>query len=190
VTPPPPSRAPRADAQRNRERLLGCAREAFVASDPESASLEQIARAAGVGIGTLYRHFPTRGALVAAVYASELETLAALAEELAADRPGAVALRLWMDRYGAFVAAKRGMAETLRELMVAGGIAPGETRPRMRAAVAHLLAAGVADGSFRADVPADDVLAMMLGVLLSTAVTEDPEQTGRMLDLLIAGLRP
>jgi AcrR family transcriptional regulator len=186
----PSPRAPRADAQRNRERLVACAREAFVASDPQSASLEQIARAAGVGIGTLYRHFPSRGALVAAVYGSELDTMAALADELAADHPAPEALRLWMERYGTFLAAKRGMAETLREVVLSGELDQGQTRPRMRAAVAKLLAAGVADGSLRADARADDVLALMLGVFLSTAGTQDAGQTGRMLDLLIAGLRP
>lgn len=175
----------RADAQRNRERLLAAATTAFAAHVP--LSLEAIAREAGVGIGTLYRHFPSREALVEAVYRAELEQVTASAAELAATTtPAQDALRLWLTRYAAFVAAKRGMAESLRALLDAGGPIQTETRASVIAAVGCLLRAGGHDGSLRPDVPADDVVAMLIGIFVAGA---SPEQTARLLDLLVAGLR-
>ena len=100
----------RADALRNRERLLEVATAAF-ASGADQVTLEAIARKAGVGIGTLYRHFPSREALTEAVYRTELAEVAASATQLVNQHPPAIALRRWMDRYAEFVAAKRGMAE-------------------------------------------------------------------------------
>ncbi|RKR76503.1 TetR/AcrR family transcriptional regulator [Frondihabitans australicus] len=181
----------RSDAARNRDRLRAAAAAAFEASAGSTAvSLEGIARDAGVGIGTLYRHFPTREALVEEVYRAELGAVCDTASTLLATLPPAEALRAWMDRYGAFVAAKRGMAETLRALLSAGvASAPGETRQRIRAAVGEMLAAGAAEGTLRADVAADDVVVSLIGVFLATAEAPDRDQAGRMLDLLVAGLR-
>lgn len=105
--------AERADARRNRERLLASAAAAFAAADGP-VSLEAIARDAGVGIGTLYRHFPNREALVEAVYSAELAEVAASAVELLDRHPPVIALRRWMDRYAAFVAAKRGWRNRCR----------------------------------------------------------------------------
>jgi AcrR family transcriptional regulator len=175
----------RADARRNRGRLLAAAAAAFGDSDGSPVPLESIARDAGVGIGTLYRHFPNREALVEAVYRAELSDVAAMAEKLLADHPPKVALRRWLDRYAAFVAAKRGMAESLRAVVESGAMEPNETRERIVGAVDLLLRTGAEDGSLRADVRADDVVSNLIGIFLTSA---SPEQTGRLLDLLVAGV--
>ena len=106
----------RSDARRNREKLLEVATAAFAAADGRPVSLESIARDAGVGIGTLYRHFPNREALVEAIYRTELAEVAAAAGQLLKRHPPKTALRRWMDRYASFVAAKRGMAESLHAM--------------------------------------------------------------------------
>jgi AcrR family transcriptional regulator len=175
----------RSDARRNREKLIDVATAAFAAADGASVSLESIARDAGVGIGTLYRHFPTREALVEAVYRAELAELAAAVEQLLRQYPPKVALRRWMDRYAGFVAAKRGMAESLRALFDAGAVHPNQTRASIVGAVEMLLKAGADDGSLRSDVRADDVVSSLLGTFLTSA---SPDQTGRLLDLLVAGV--
>ncbi|MBO0841883.1 MAG: TetR/AcrR family transcriptional regulator [Nocardioides sp.] len=178
------TRAPRADAARNRAALVEAARAAFTRSG-ETSSLEAIARAAGVGIGTLYRNFPTRDDLVAAVYASELDDVLATAEELRRSLPARTALRAWLDRYADFFTAKRGMVAALRAGTLAGTPATASTRERVNAAMASLLRAGAESGTLR-DVPADDVTTAMLGIFLAT---DDPDQTARLLDLLVEGLR-
>ncbi|OBY31889.1 TetR/AcrR family transcriptional regulator [Mycolicibacter kumamotonensis] len=175
----------RADARRNRERLLAAAAAAFGGSDGSPVPLEAIARDAGVGIGTLYRHFPNREALVEAVYRAELGDVAAMAEKLLANHPPKVALRRWMDRYAAFVAAKRGMADSLRAVVESGAMEPNETRERIVSAVDLLVRAGADDGSLRADVRADDVVSSLIGIFLTSGSSE---QTGRLLDLLVAGV--
>ncbi|MFL1429415.1 MULTISPECIES: TetR/AcrR family transcriptional regulator [unclassified Nocardiopsis] len=193
-TPPPDGTAPeprplRADARRNRERLIEAAR-ARLARGRGPLSLEGVARDAGVGIGTLYRHFPTRDALVGALYAAELDELAASAAALLRELPPERALRAWVLRYARFAAAKRGMADTLRAAMAAGTIESSATWARISAAVGPLLEAGAREGSLRADVDADDVTAMLLGVSLATAREEGVERTGRLLDLVLDALRP
>nr|WP_310794847.1 helix-turn-helix domain-containing protein [Streptomyces sp. TLI_171] len=174
---------------RNRARLLTVARDAFAATDG-TATLDAIAREAGVGIGTLYRHFPTREALVEAIYATELDAVVSSAPALLAELPPEAALRAWMDRYAAFFAAKRGISETLRAGWASGSIATPATRERLTAAIDLILAAGAKAGSLRADVPAETVTMMLLGVFLSTTATNDPELTGPLLDLVAAALRP
>jgi len=129
----------RSDAHRNRQRLLETASAAFTAANGTTVSLEAIARDAGVGIGTLYRHFPNRDALVEAVYCTELAEVAASAHDLLGRHPPAVALRRWMDRYASFVAAKRGMAESLRAMFAAGVVQPSDTRASVVGAVDALL---------------------------------------------------
>jgi AcrR family transcriptional regulator len=182
-------RPARADARRNRERLLGVARDAFAATDGK-ATLDAIAREAGVGIGTLYRHFPTREALVEAIYAAELDAVVTSAPALLAELPPEAALRAWMDRYAAFVAVKRGIADTLRAGWAAGTIATPATRERITAAIAEILDAGAETGSLRADVEPEAVTMMLLGVFLSTTAGNSPELTGRLLDLVADALRP
>ena len=185
-------RAPRSDALRNRDKLIEVARAEFAAADAaeEPVTLEGIARAAGVGIGTLYRHFPTREALVEAVYAAELDDVTSGVPELLEQLPPDAAMRAWMARYAAFFTAKRGMAETLRTGLALGSIATSATRERISAVIATILAAGAEDGSLRADVAALDVVTMMLGVFLASTRDNSPEQTERLLDLLMDALRP
>lgn len=176
----------RAHARRNRDKLLVAARAAF-AADGDGASLEGIARAADVGIGTLYRHFPTREALVEAVYAAELDQITAAPAALLEAHPPDRALRLWMDQYAGFVAAKRAIMGTLRAGWASGRITP-PTRERITAAIESMLRPAAEAGTLRGDVEADDVTAMLLGIFLSTTVSETPERTGRLLDLLFDAL--
>jgi AcrR family transcriptional regulator len=180
-----PPRAPRADALRNRERLLDVAMHAF-ARDGADAPLDAIAREAGVGIGTLYRHFPTREALVEAVYRNELARLCDSAATLLAHDAPAAALREWMGRFVVYLATKRGMADALRALIASGANPYQDSRARLLDALGTLLAAGVAAGTVRPDVDALDVLTSLNG--LSLAAT-DTAQCDRLLDLLMDGLR-
>ena len=141
-------------------------------------------------IGTLYRHFPTREALVDAVYASELGDVTARASKLLGRHPADVAMRAWMDRYAQFMTTKRGMLDTLRPGWAAGTIATPDTRARITQVVSDFLGAGAKQGVLRDDVPVDDVTAALVGVFLSTTALGHPDQVGRLLDLLMAGLRP
>jgi AcrR family transcriptional regulator len=186
---PDAGRPARADARRNREKLLAAARDAFTAAD-DTVVLETIARAAGVGIGTLYRHFPTREALVEAVYSAELDDVTASAPALLADLPPDAALRAWMDRYAAFIATKRGMIDTLRAGWASGRMATPTTRERITAVLATFLAEGARAGSLRSDVEVEDVTTMLLGVFLATAAGDTPKRVTRLLDLLLDALRP
>lgn len=176
----------RSDARRNRERLITAAREAFTSGEPK-VSLESIARAAGVGIGTLYRHFPTRDALAEAVYQTEFAALRDSAAELLAELPPDAALRAWMDRFGEYVATKREMAEALRAVM--SSISLSEKRAELGEAARAVLEAGAADGSLRSDVLPEDVVAGIVGTFLATG-PDQPEQATRLLDLMMDGLRP
>ncbi|GAA2598095.1 MULTISPECIES: TetR/AcrR family transcriptional regulator [Streptomyces] len=185
----PAARPLRAHARRNRENLVAAARAAFTAAD-DTVPLEGIAREAGVGIGTLYRHFPTREALVEAVYSAELDDVTNAAAALLDELPPERALRAWLRRYAAFVATKRAMLNTLHSGWASGRVATAATRERITAAIGSILAAGVRAGSLRADVAPDDVTAMLLGVFLSTAADDEPERTDRLLALVVDALRP
>jgi AcrR family transcriptional regulator len=185
MTADPPRRL-RADARRNRDRLLDTAVRAFTDGGPD-VTLEAIAKQAGVGIGTLYRHFPTRESLVEAVYRNELAGLCASAEELLATEPPEQALRDWMGNFVAYQTTKHGMADALRAVIASGGDPFAQSRTRVHEAIASLVKAGVAAGTIRDDVDPFDVLVGISGMGLATA---EPEQVGRLLDLLMAGLRP
>lgn len=179
----------RADAARNRARILDAATRAF-AERGDSASSEAIARAAGVGIGTLYRAFPTREDLVAAAYANELAVVLGAGDAILAaevEHPDR-ALRAFFDRYADFIATKRGLAESLRSGSLRETAETLGTRARVTEAIARFLDAGVELGVFRAGVLADDVTAAMVGVFLATR-DGDRGQTDRLLDLLVHGLR-
>jgi AcrR family transcriptional regulator len=178
----------RADAQRNRQRLIDAAVAAFSAGQ-DPVALESIARDAGVGIGTLYRHFPSRAVLVEAVYRSELDRLCRSVEELLASRNPASALRAWMERYVDFVRTKRGMAEALREAVASGSITSSQTRAGLNGALQTLLDAGAAAGMLRGDVLPDDVCSAMAGVALTAGAPQQRDQALRLLDLIMAGLR-
>jgi AcrR family transcriptional regulator len=177
----------RADAQRNRERLLEVAARVFAQAGPD-VTLEAIAKEAGVGIGTLYRHFPTREALVDAAYRNELARLCDSVADLIAELPPDKALRAWMDHFVDYMTTKRGMGDALRALIASGGDPFSESRVRLTDAVATLLQAGTAAGVLRSDVAPDDVLLSLSGVSLATADPAQREQAGRLLDLLMDGL--
>jgi AcrR family transcriptional regulator len=184
----PPPRRRRADAERNRARLLEVARAAF-ASGQATVALEQIARDADVGIGTLYRHFPTREALVAALYRQELDELIASADVLARTLAPPVALRAWMDRFRDYVTVKREMAETLRAVFASGAFTVPGIREELSAAVQLILDAGVTDASLRADVHAEDIVASIVGMFTATSLAGGHEQLERMLDLVVDAVR-
>jgi AcrR family transcriptional regulator len=175
----------RADAQRNRDRILDAAAQAFT-RDGDAVTLDAIAKEAGVGIGTLYRHFPTREALVDAAYQNELARLCDAAGPLLDDLPPDKALRAWMDRFVEYMTTKRGMGEALRALIAAGGDPFARSWERMLAATTTLLRAAVDAGEVRADVDPDDVLRAVGAVSLATG---EPDQAGRLLDLIMDGLR-
>ena len=178
----------RADAQRNRDKLLDAAVRAFSSGGPE-VTLEAIARDAGVGIGTLYRHFPTREALVEAAYRNELARLCDVVPDLLAAEPPDQAMRIWMDRFVDYMSTKHGMADALRAVIASGGNPFAESRDRLLAAVTALLEAGVAAGTLRSDIAPADVLTSLSGVSMVTANQAQPDQARRILDLLIDGLR-
>ena len=178
----------RADARRNRERLLEAAVRAF-ASDGADVTLEAIAKTAGVGIGTLYRHFPTRDALVEAAYRQELAHLCDAVPGLLRSLPADEATRAWMDRFIDYMTTKRYMAGALQAVIASGGDPYAESRARLIAAITTLLAAGISAGTLRADVEPNDVLLALSGVSLAAGAPDQREQAGRLLNLLIDGLR-
>ena len=178
----------RADAAKNRERIIVEARELFSrAANP--TSLEAIARAAGVGIGTLYRHFPTKEALVEAVYRSELDALDVEADSLLAQHASADAMRRWMDRYAMFVAAKHAMLDALKIALTPRSGAGSETRARISRTIEKFLEAGSRDGSIRDGIRADDLTLSLAGSVFAATASADEDQVSRILDLLMAGLR-
>jgi AcrR family transcriptional regulator len=179
----------RADARENREKLLLVASERFAACGPD-VPLEQIARDAGVGIGTLYRHFPTREALIEAVYRNEVDQVCAAADTLLAERAPADALAEWMTRFVAYAATKRGLAGALKSIAASqAGLFPS-TRDRIRAAIGKLLDAGIAAGEVRPDVTVEDVFTSMNAIWTIDGQGEAwAAQALRVLGLLIDGLR-
>ncbi|MEV4317547.1 TetR/AcrR family transcriptional regulator [Actinocrispum sp. NPDC049592] len=176
----------RADAQRNRDRLVEAAVRAFTAS--ADVTLESIAKDAGVGIGTLYRHFPTREALIEAAYRNELTKLCDAAPELLRVKPADEALRSWLSAFVDYMATKHGMGDALKAVIASGGNPFEHSRARLSQAMSTLLEAAVAQGTVRGDVPAWDVVVSASGVSLTSA-SGDPAQAGRLLDLLMDGLR-
>ena len=178
----------RADAQRNRERLLDAAVRAFSQDGPE-VTLDAIAKDAGVGIGTLYRHFPTREALVEAAYRNELARLCDSVPDLLAALPPDQATRMWMNRFVDYMTTKRGMADALRAVIASGGNPYSESRGRLLTAITTLLEAGAAAGTVRPDVDPGDVLTSLSGVSMATVDPAQRDRAGRVLDLLMDGLR-
>ncbi len=152
-------------------------RAAF-ASGQDAVTLEQIARDAEVGIGTLYRHFPTREALVEALYRKELADLCASAGDLLEAHAPERALRLWMDRFADYVAAKREMADTLRAVFASGAVTVSQARGELTVAVKAILDAGVADGTLRDDVRPEDVVAMVVGIFTATSISRRARAAG------------
>ncbi|TIP02286.1 MAG: TetR/AcrR family transcriptional regulator [Mesorhizobium sp.] len=178
----------RADAQRNRDRLVEVAAQMF-ASDGVDASLEEIAKRAGVGIGTLYRHFPTREHLVEVVYRREVEGLCHAADELAREHPADVALELWMQRFVDYIATKRGLATSLRLLLTTNSTLFSDTSGRVSGAMRGLVQSAAAAGKIRADIDASDVMHALGGIYSAPNTPDWRERSGRLVKLLMDGLR-
>ena len=178
----------RADAQRNRDRLLAAATAAF-AADGEDVALETVAARAGVGIGTLYRHFPNRDALVVAAYQHEVDALCAAAADLLAAQPADEALRAWTQRFADYVATKRRMGNALRSAAASDSPLFASTRERIMGALRLLLEAGAASGTLRGDVDPKDFMRVINGIWYLPDGPEWREDVGRMLELVIDGLR-
>ena len=182
-------RALRADASRNRDTLLAAATRAFASSEAEP-SMRAIAREAGVGIATLYRHFPTREALVDAVYHDQVERLTVGARELLEQLPPAEAMRRWMDLFGDWLMTKHGMIDTLLAMIESGEIALAHTRAELLDVITTILEAGRAAGDLRPDVTAEDIAASLIGIFTVAGKPEQRPQADRLLNLLMDGLRP
>lgn len=186
--PPTPNRKPRADAVRNREHLLAIAKPILEAKGP-AASLEEIARAAGVGIGTLYRHFPTRDALVEAVYRNETEILAAAASRLAATHAPVDALREWMLVFVDYLATKREMSAALGSLSAGTSHLFATSTELIAGAILRLTERAQASGDIHLTVQPIDLLIALSG-FAHTGIGADWKGRARQLvDILIAGLR-
>jgi len=183
------TRGPRADATRNRDQLLAVATRMFAAADAEP-SMRAIAREAGVGIATLYRHFPTRESLVDAVYRDQVVRLTTGARELLGELPPAAAMRRWMDLFGDWIATKNGMLDTLLAMIEAGEIAHARTRDELLAAITAILDAGREAGDIRPDVTAEDIAASLIGIFTVAPRPGHEAKAGRLLNLLMDGLRP
>lgn len=181
-------RPQRADARRNRDLLLAAAAEVYDERGID-ASLEEIARRAGVGIGTLYRHFPTRDAVTEAVYRREVGLLCDGVDELLADNATDVALALWMRHFAGYVARKKGMAMALKSVLGADSELFKHSHQRIRTAMGTLIAAGTEAGTIRDDVEADDLLRAMGGICMATDSPDWADRTARLVDLLVDGLR-
>jgi AcrR family transcriptional regulator len=161
-----------------------------IASADDAPSMRAIAAEAGVGIATLYRHFPTRESLVEAVYRDQVTRLVSGADELLTEMPPAAALRQWMDLFGGWVATKNGMLDTLLAMIKAGEIAHAQTRTELLDAITEILHAGRAAGDLRADVTAEDIAASLLGIFTVAPLPKHADRAAKLLNILMDGLRP
>jgi len=182
-----PTRRVRADAQRSLDALLNAAKQVFAVSGVD-APVREIADKAGVGLGTLYRHFPQRADLIAAVFRREIDACADIAPVLAQSEAPFEALASWMQRYAAFVATKRGLAQALHSGDPAFDALPGYFDRRLRPALRALLETAVAAGEVRADVDADDLVSAVSSLGMA-AQNAEPGRAERMVALLVDGLR-
>ncbi len=186
----PTPRKPRADAQRNRERILTVARDAFTQSGAQ-VSLDDIAKQAGVGAGTLYRHFPTREALLEAVYRTEVEKLAAAEKEFARTMPPIEALRAWMLLFVDYIAAKQIIAPALNTLLgeacaactfeASGGLIMNAINALVTRAIQH--------GDIRPDLEPLDLLRALIGVSNVASTPNWRQSAKRLVHILIQGSR-
>ncbi|MBC9175564.1 TetR/AcrR family transcriptional regulator [Pseudoroseomonas ludipueritiae] len=182
-------RKPRADAQRNRERLLEAATQVFNQGGAE-ASLEAVARQAEVGIGTLYRHFPTREALFEAIYRREVQQLAALAEQLEGEAsPPVEAVRRWVHALIGFVAVKKGMSAALAIVAQSSSNLAACMLDQMVAALDRLLRRAVAAREMRGDIGAEEVLRALVGMCYMQDTPDWRRNVLRTADIFIDGLR-
>ncbi|MGH9534796.1 MAG: TetR/AcrR family transcriptional regulator [Terriglobales bacterium] len=185
----PARRKPRSDAQRNRERILEVAREAFTRSGA-NASLDDIAQQAGVGPGTLYRHFPTRAELLEAVYRTEMEKLAAAEQELGRTMPALEALRAWLLLFVDAIATKQVIAPALNALMEDHKKAVEASYARIHAALRALVQRAIKTGDIRRDLDPLDLLRALVGVSNVAASPDWQPSARRLVDILLTGSRP
>ena len=181
-------RKERADSVRNREALMAAAKAAFAERGAE-APLEDIARAAGLGIGTLYRHFPSREALLAAVYRREVEQLAAAADRLLAEKPPAEAFEAWLHLMVDYMATKRVIAPVLQASPGEGASAYAAAGPAIGGAMQRLVEAAMASGDIRGDLTPDDFLRLMTGLSVGYDRPDWAASARRLIGVLVAGLR-
>ena len=182
-------RKPRSDARRNRERILEVAKEAFARSGA-NASLDDIAKEAGVGPGTLYRHFPTREELLGAVYRSEVEKLAAAERRFAETLPPIEALRAWMLLFVDYIAAKQIIAPVLNALVGDPKKVFEASYAQVWEAIRALVKRAIKSGDIRKDLDAIDLLRALIGVA-NTATSPDWQQSAkRLVDILVIGSQP
>jgi AcrR family transcriptional regulator len=181
-------RKPRADALRNRERVLEAAKAVFSAGGAE-ASLEAVARRAGVGIGTLYRHFPTREALFEAVYRREVQQLWELAEQLKGEAAPVEALRRWLRSNVEFVATKKGMSAALALAVHGSSDLHAYAFDRLTKAVGALLGRAIATGEIRSDVSPEDLLRALVGMCYMHDQPGWQASVMRLVDVFVDGLR-
>ncbi len=181
------TRKPRADAIRNRERVLEAAKAVFSAGGPD-ASLEAVARTAGVGIGTLYRHFPTREALFEAVYRREVQQLADLAQQLKKETQPVEALRHWMRSNVKFVATKKGMSAALALAAYKNSELFSSSFEQLKQAVGGLLDRAIAKGEIREDISPEDLLRALVGMCYMHDQPGWQASVLRLVDVFIDGL--
>ncbi|MFZ0884321.1 MAG: TetR/AcrR family transcriptional regulator [Candidatus Acidiferrales bacterium] len=186
---PPGRRKPRTDAQQNRERILEAAKEAFARSGA-SASLDDIAKQAGVGAGTLYRHFPARDALLEAVYRTEVERLAAAERKFAQTMPPVEALRAWMLLFVDYIATKQIIAPALNTLVGGPSKVYEASRAQITGAIDALVERAIKSGDMRKDLEPLDLLRALIGVSNVASSPDWKQSARRLVDILIAGSQP
>lgn len=182
-------RKPRTDAQRNRERILEVAKQAFTRSGVNT-SLDDVAKQAGVGAGTLYRHFPTRDALLEAVYHSEVAKLAAAQRELSGRLPPVEALRAWMLLFVDYIATKQLIAPALNTLLGGPSKLYEGSRAQIGGAIHALVERAVKSGDIRRDLDPFDLLRALIGVSNVASGPDWLQSAKRLVDILIIGSRP
>jgi AcrR family transcriptional regulator len=179
-------RKPRTDAQRNRERILEVAKEAFTRAGA-NASLDDIARDAGVGAGTLYRHFPTRDALIEAVYRTEVEKLAAAEGKFTAAMSPIGALRAWMLLFVEYIAAKQIIAPALNSVVGGPSKLFEGSRSQIQGAIDSLVKRAIKSGEIRKDLEPFDLLRALIGVSHVASTPDWQQSAKRLVDILITG---
>lgn len=182
-------RKPRTDAQQNRERILEVAKQAFTRSGA-NASLDDIAKDAGVGAGTLYRHFPTRDALIEAVYRIEVEKLAAAERKFAETMPPIEALRAWMLLFIDYIATKQIIAPALNSIVGGSSKLFESSRAQIQGAIDALVKRAIKSGDIRKDLDAFDLLRALIGVSHVASTPDWQQSAKRLVDILITGSRP
>jgi AcrR family transcriptional regulator len=183
------ARKPRADAQRNRERILEVAKQAFTRRGAE-ASMDEIAKRAKIGPGTLYRHFPTRDDLLAAVYISEVEKLAEAQKKFSAELPPVEALRAWLLLFIDYIAAKKIIAPALNAMAGGPSRVFQQTNRLMEESANALAIRAIASRDLRPDVDPMDMLRAIYGVSSAGSTDDWPEKARRFVEILIQGSRP